>query len=455
MIGKRLVTTLLHLTAMTCLFMSNAVFAASADDIKTAVLKDGSVLMLNGLGKAKQLSDDFYIGALYLPRPIRSADGIASYTGPKRMEIRIVAKRVSGRRLNQYWKDAITINNDKSIWQPQVRDVLAFANLFTKHNLTTGDTIDIDYIPGEGTLVYVNGYRIGRFSSGSLYNLILNTWIGPRPPSSAFKIGIMGGNDSETQLKLQEEFLSLSPSDARVKAARAWSEEIAAENARALAKRSPEVKSEEKQVGQTAPEKKLVKADIKEGAEAQSSKVKNVGVDAQANNAKKKEVVKAKGKQENNANSKDDKATEEAVRLALAEAEAERKKMEEERKKREAERLKALQIVKARSKYEDELRAAIRSHLSYPIQDMLRNRKYRRMLEQGQLRSEGVIWLLVGRDGSVQSTRIEESTGISLLDKAAIRAVEKSDPLPAMPEILPEESFELLVRVEFVSPALN
>ncbi|RMH45715.1 MAG: TonB family protein [Gammaproteobacteria bacterium] len=455
MTGKRLVKTLLHVTAMACFFMSSAVFAASADDIKTAVLKDGSVLMLNGLGKAKQLSDDFYIGALYLPRPIRSADGIASYTGPKRMEIRIVAKRVSGRRLNQYWKDAITINNDKSIWQPQVRDVLAFANLFKKHNLTTGDTIDIDYLPGEGTLVYVNGYRIGRFSSGALYSLILNTWIGPRPPSSAFKIGIMGGNDSKTQLKLQEEFLSLSPSDKRIKAAKAWSEEIAAERARALAKRSPKVKSKEKRADQTTSEKKVAKAAKKEGAEAQSSKVKNVGVGKQAKNSKKKEVAKEKGEQRNNTNDKKDKATEEAVRLALAQAEAERKKLEEERKKQEAARLKALKIVKARSEYEDKLRAAIRSHLSYPIQDMLRNRKYRRMLEKGQMRSEGVIWLLVGRDGSVQSTRIEESTGISLLDKAAIRAVEKSDPLPAMPQILPEESFELLVRVEFVSPALN
>ncbi|HFB64012.1 MAG TPA: energy transducer TonB, partial [Aeromonadales bacterium] len=101
------------------------------------------------------------------------------------------------------------------------------------------------------------------------------------------------------------------------------------------------------------------------------------------------------------------------------------------------------------------LRRKIREHQSYPLKKMLRVRRYRKLMEKGPMKSEGILWVKIARDGSVLSTRMEESTKISILDKAAIQMVEKADPLPPMPKLLVGNDFEFLIKVAFLSPKLN
>jgi TonB family protein len=439
---------------------------ARADEtIQTATMEDGTVLLLNGLGKAKQLTDDFYIGALYLIQPYRSVDGILNSTGPKRMQLRIANDRVSGRRFEQYWKETIAINNDKAVWQPQVKDVLKFAAIFKRHNLTTGDTIDIDFVPSQGTIVYVNGHRIGRIRNPGLYTLVLNTWIGPRPPSDSFKIGVLGGNDDETQVRLQEEFMSLLPSEKRKKAAAAWAREFQAEElAEARAKQEKEQKAVAAAEEKKARKKPADMASKKRASDSKTSVARNAkipGSVAGSGAAVVGKVAKSAGKAVSDSGEKKSDAAKSgakpAVRpkeeqVAVAKPTHPAISEEERRKKAREERLK---IYHARNDYETVLRSKIRENMEYPIREMLRNRTYRKQLERGPMESTGVLWIRIDRKGSVISTRLEKSTGISLLDKAALAMVEKADPLPPVPDLLPGDDFEFLVQLKFVSPPIR
>ncbi len=178
---------------------------ASAQDIKNSALSDGTILLLNGISKVKQYSKDYYLAALYLGEGSSSAENIDYQNTAKRMQLIIVVDKISARSFGRYWKETISINNDKSIWQDQVQDVIEFSKIFKK-TLHKGDIVNIDYLPGKGTYVSVNGDAMGRIRGQSFYSLVLMTWIGPRPPSEQFKRGLLGRNDSTLAISLQKEY---------------------------------------------------------------------------------------------------------------------------------------------------------------------------------------------------------------------------------------------------------
>ncbi len=67
-------------------------------------------------------------------------------------------------------------------------------------------------------------------------------------------------------------------------------------------------------------------------------------------------------------------------------------------------------------------------------------------------RSSGmvVVKFSIGADGQLVSSSIEKSSGNSLLDKAAIRMVEKASPFPALPDgISAQATFESTVPIRF------
>ena len=186
-------------------FQSNFSFSAGINTVK---LLDDSELVLNGLAKARQDQSDYYLAALYLTQTFQFVASIDNDTVAKRMELKIVADSISARRFGRYWKEAISINNEKQAWEDDVEQIIEFTKLF-KGSLKKGDVIDFDYIPNKGTYVTVNNTQLGRIRGSSFFSLLLMSWIGPRPPSESFKEGILGRNNAQTAISLQKEYQEL------------------------------------------------------------------------------------------------------------------------------------------------------------------------------------------------------------------------------------------------------
>ncbi len=444
----------------------------AAENLKNVKLSDGTLLTLNGIGKAKQLSDDYYFGALYLIEPFGALDDITYINNPKRMQIRIAYKSISARRFGQYWKEAIAINNPRNIWEPQVKNVLEFTNFFHQ-KLLKGDIINLDFLPNRGTFVYLNGVLLGDIRNPSFYNLLLMTWLGERPPNPDFKKSVMralANEDADQVIKTQQKFLLLRPTDKRIKQVASEQKKIESD---LTGIKSTTIKEKSKTKPKLADRKEIPK---------KKTKVKTV---------KKTPVKKVASNKKNKADKKSDKTAkvanktvgkviekipagaEIAAAKTITKIKASLKKDKQEKikkapnKKKVAAKVKAedkpvklsaserLKIFEARSEYGKLLRRKIREHQSYPLKKMLRVRRYRKLMEKGPMKSEGILWVKIARDGSVLSTRMEESTKISILDKAAIQMVEKADPLPPMPKLLVGNDFEFLIKVAFLSPKLN
>ncbi len=442
----------------------------AAENLKNVKLSDGTLLTLNGIGKAKQLSDDYYFGALYLIEPFGAIDDITYINNPKRMQIRIAYKSISARRFGQYWKEAIAINNPRNIWEPQVNSVLEFTKFFHQ-KLLKGDIINLDFLPDRGTFVYLNGVLLGDIRNPSFYNLLLMTWLGERPPNPDFKKSVMralANEDADQVIKIQQKFLLLRPTDKRIKQVAAEQKKNESDltgikaaggkekpKPKAIARnKAPKKKTKAKTVKKTPVKKvasnKKKKADKKSDKTAKIA-AKTVGkviekIPAGAEIAAAKTTTKIKAPLNNDKQEKTKKAPNKKKIAAKVKTEDKPEKLSA------SERLK---IFEARSEYGKLLRRKIREHQSYPLKKVLRVRKYRKLMEKGPMKSEGILWVKIARDGSVLSTRMEESTKISILDAAAIQMVEKADPLPPMPKLLVGNDFEFLIKVAFLSPKLN
>ncbi len=423
----------------------------AAEIIKTSILHDEKELILNGIGRAKQLSDSFYLGALYLQQPFRSVDNITYINNYKRMQMRIVSRRVSSRRFSQYWKESISINNPRNVWEPQVADVLAFTDFFSK-TLKKGDIVNIDFIPGLGTFVHINDVVMGRIRNPGFYNLLIMTWLGNRPPNEQFKLGVMGGNDADTAIQLQNQFKDLFPSAERIAESKSWLDENSDDNQVAAKKKTPNKKktpkktTAKKTVTKKPPVKKPTtkKTPTKKVVAEETKSAKKQAVDTgsavndvvvppiPASDLKPVDVIVKKTSQE--------------VKPAVVEETKEPEKLSSSDQ---------LKLYTMRTEYERELRGNIRQFQKYPLRKMLRNRSYKKQMAKGPIESEGVLWIKIARDGSVISSKLEQSTGISILDQSAIEMVEKADPLPEMPLVLNGETFEFLVKLKFVSPILD
>jgi TonB family protein len=163
-----------------------------------AQLSDGNSLNLIGVGMHQELRNDIYLGALFAPAPITDADSLLNNDLAKRMSLRFVSN-YSSRKIARHWKERLAMNNPRDQWQPLTKEIIRFSKIF-KTGFKPGDEINIDYIPGAGTEVYLNGTLFKVIDKPEFMNLLLNVWLGTNPPTKAFKKDIRGKGENNSNL---------------------------------------------------------------------------------------------------------------------------------------------------------------------------------------------------------------------------------------------------------------
>lgn len=167
-------------------------------------------LVMKGMGLTRRVSGDYYIAAFYMDESAQGTteDDLVYLETARSMKYRFVSERkVSARSFSRKIAESIRINNESKDIKLEGKNINKFLGLF-KGSYKKGDEIRFDYHNKKGTLVFLNNKLLGEFRrSAKLYTLLLNTWIGKKPPSNDFKVGILGRNPSnEDALKLLRRF---------------------------------------------------------------------------------------------------------------------------------------------------------------------------------------------------------------------------------------------------------
>lgn len=159
-------------------------------DDSVQISTDTPKLVLNGAGIRKKLFIKVYVGALYLQNKATSVDAVLNQTGANRVLMHFLYK-VSQEKLAEGWEEGFSGNSSASEMEKLEARLSDFNRLIVDTN--KGDVILLDYLPGKGTRVTVNGQAKGAIPGADFNKALLKVWLGNSPADSKLKKAMLGG----------------------------------------------------------------------------------------------------------------------------------------------------------------------------------------------------------------------------------------------------------------------
>lgn len=180
----------------------SAVISISADgaEIEGVKLADkvrlsdaGPELILNGAGVRTRAFFRVYVGALYLQQKAGATQAVLSDAGPKRVAMHML-RDLTAEQLFSALNDGLKNNHapvELAKLEPQLKQL---EGIFTALKAAkNGDVILLDYLPGTGTRVTVNGESRGTIPGEDFYRALLRIWLGDQPADASLKKAMLGG----------------------------------------------------------------------------------------------------------------------------------------------------------------------------------------------------------------------------------------------------------------------
>ena len=180
-----------------CAF-SNMGWAQSTEPAELAVHPktveiQGHTLQRNGAGIRSKAIFKVYSAALYLEKPVSTLEEITKLSGPKRVSVSML-RNINASELGKLFAHGMEDNMDKQQFSKLIPGVMRMSEVFSRHKeLKTGDKFTLDWLPGKGMLLSVNGTpEPAEFTEPEFYQAMLGIWLGPKPADTKLKQALLG-----------------------------------------------------------------------------------------------------------------------------------------------------------------------------------------------------------------------------------------------------------------------
>ena len=158
------------------------------DEVRPA--DTGQQLVLNGAGVRKKFFVSVYVAALYLPQPQRDVQALLRSPPANRVLMHFVHSEVAKRKMDEAWRDGFKNNLRPAALAALERRLERFMGLFG--DMREGDRVWLDYLPGTGTTVTINGEPRGVIEGADFNAALLAVWLGDDPVSGTLKNALVG-----------------------------------------------------------------------------------------------------------------------------------------------------------------------------------------------------------------------------------------------------------------------
>lgn len=354
---------------------------------------------LNGVAAYSELGNELFIAALYAGQTGTNAQELINGSYPKRLELKILAKQgVAQRQFSRIWRESVAINNSRDALVVQADNMVYFEEL-VRDRLETNDHLVISYVPKNGVEVSLNSVVLGQIGDDAFFTLLLRSWIGPVPSSTAFRDALLNINSADRALV--NRFNAIYPRTARIEVVKSWAQTPVLSPGSIAEPAAPDVAPIA--VANTLP--KLVTAD-------QPVIVKPVVAAP---------LAAAPEPPASDPN---------PVTPAVAEVVAPTERAEPG--------LSKAQALLARQFYMADVFKKINSHVDYP-------RRAQQLRQTGTVR----LSVVIGAEGDVKTVAPVEALDFVMLNKAALAAVRKAAPFAPLPAGLELAELELSVPITF------
>ena len=186
--GRRSIASFLLFTAL------NASAARIGDHtFDDRVRLAGSDLLLNGLGLRSVAWLKGFSAGLYLSERVTTPGQALGQSGPKRLQMKMILD-VETQEFIKAFDVSLRRNNTEAERVALKARVEQFDRTLAQiGKVRKGDVVNLDFIPGKGLVVSVNGKPQGTPVAGEdLYAGLLKVFIGDRPVDKNLKAGLLG-----------------------------------------------------------------------------------------------------------------------------------------------------------------------------------------------------------------------------------------------------------------------
>lgn len=153
----------------------------------------GSTLQLNGAGIRYKFVIKVYTAGLYLGTKAATPEAVLAEPGPKRMHV-VMLREIDANELGRLFTRGMQDNAPREEFSKSIPGTLRMADIFSaRKKLLPGDSFSVDWVPGVGTTVLVNGKPQGEpVKEPEFFNALLRIWLGPSPADRLLKDALLG-----------------------------------------------------------------------------------------------------------------------------------------------------------------------------------------------------------------------------------------------------------------------
>lgn len=150
-------------------------------------------LVLNGAGTRYRAVFKVYAAGLYLPKKVATTDAVLTQPGPKRLHI-VMLRDIDANDLGRLFTRGMQENASKEDFSKSIPGTLRIAEIFsTKRKLVAGENFSIEWVPGVGTVSYLNGKQQGEpVKEPEFFHTLMRIWLGNVPADAQLKDALLG-----------------------------------------------------------------------------------------------------------------------------------------------------------------------------------------------------------------------------------------------------------------------
>jgi Chalcone isomerase-like len=150
-------------------------------------------LVLNGAGVRYKAIFKVYAAGLYLGAKAGTPEEVLAAPGPKRMHI-VMLRDIDANELGKLFTRGMQDNAPREEFSRSIPGTLRMSDIFSaKKKLTAGEYFYLDWVPGVGTTVVINGKVAGEpVKEPEFFSALMKIWLGKSPADSQLKSALLG-----------------------------------------------------------------------------------------------------------------------------------------------------------------------------------------------------------------------------------------------------------------------
>lgn len=150
-------------------------------------------LVLNGAGVRYKLVIKVYTAGLYLTTKAATTEAVLAAPGPKRIHV-VMLREIDANELGKLFTRGMQDNAPREEFVKSIPGTIRMGEIFAaKKRLLPGESFSVDWTPGSGTVVRVNGKPMhDPIPEPEFFNGLLRIWLGKSPADHLLKDALLG-----------------------------------------------------------------------------------------------------------------------------------------------------------------------------------------------------------------------------------------------------------------------